>query len=85
MVSLFEVAVGEYGHNIYAYYYDLPFEETSIRYSTKLNQNDFGEADVRRWWREKNYLTIIPETILNENLSFDDAVEMIYQTVPTGK
>ena len=79
--SLFEVAVEEYGQNIFAYYYDLPFEETLHRHNTKPNRNDFGETDMKRWWREKDYLTIIPETILKEDLSFDDAVEMIYQEV----
>ena len=36
---------------------------------------------MRRWWREKDYLTIIQETILMEDLSFDDAVNLIYQEV----
>lgn len=79
--SLFETAVKEYGQNIFAYYYDLPFEETLKRHNTKPNRNDFGEADMRRWWREKDYLSIIPETILKEDLSFDDAVNLIYREV----
>ena len=78
---MFETAVKEYGDNIFAYYYDLPFEETLKRHSTKLNRNDFGEADMRRWWGEKDYLSIIPETILKEDLSFDDAVNLIYREV----
>lgn len=36
---------------------------------------------MRRWWREKDYLSIITETILTEDMSFDDAVNMIYQEV----
>ena len=79
--SLFETAVKEYGENIFAYYYDLPFEETLLRHSTKPNCNDFGEPEMRRWWREKDYLTIIPETILNKELSFEGAVDMIYRDV----
>lgn len=34
-VPLFETAVKEYGENIYSYYWDIPFEETLIRHSTK--------------------------------------------------
>lgn len=60
---LFETAVKEYGENIFAYYYEIPFEETLIRHRTKPNCNDFGEAEMRRWWREKDYLGFIPETI----------------------
>lgn len=78
---LFEAAVKEYGQDIFAYYYDLPFEETLRRHSTKPNRNDFGEEDMKRWWREKDFLPMIKETVLRENLGFQDAVELIYRQV----
>lgn len=78
---LFETAVKEYGLNIFAYYYDLTFEETLLRHNTKPNRFDFGEEDMRRWWKEKDFLDIISETILNKNLSLSDTVEMIYKRV----
>lgn len=78
---LFETAVEEYGKNIFAYYYDLPFEETMKRHSTKPNRNDFGESDMRRWWKEKDYLPMISEKILYKDLSFEDTVSMIYNQV----
>ena len=78
---LFETAVKEYGENIFAYYYDLPFEETLKRHSTKPNRNDFGENDMRRWWREKDYLSLICETTLTESVTLNEAVDMIYQEV----
>ena len=79
--KLFETAAEEYGQNIFAYYYDLPFEETLIRHSTKPNRNDFGEADMRRWWRDKDYLPMISEKIISNELSLEDAVSMIYNQV----
>lgn len=83
--TLFETAVQVYGNeNIYAYYWDLPFAETLRRHATKPNRNDFGEEQMRKWWREKDLLTIIPESVLYADLSFDDAVERIYREV-TGK
>lgn len=78
---LFETAVEEYGQNIFAYYYDLPFEETLIRHHTKPNRNDFGEADMRRWWKEKDYLPMISEKVLHKDVSLEDAVSMIYKQV----
>ena len=78
---LFETAVAEYGQEIFAYYYDLPFEETLLRHSTKPNRNDFGEADMRRWWKEKDYLPNISETILTKEISLEDAVERIARDV----
>lgn len=59
--KLFETAVEEYGQNIFAYYYDLPFEETVVRHRTKPNRDDFGEADMRRWYKEKDFLPMISE------------------------
>ena len=84
-MPLFETAVEEYGSNIFAYYYDLPFEETLLRHSTKKEKFDFGEEPMRKWWREKDYLTIIPETVLRKDLSLQDAVEMISHTVFTER
>ena len=49
--SLFELAVLLYDTRVYAYYFDLPFEETLKRHQTKPNCNDFGEEEMRRWWR----------------------------------
>lgn len=40
---------------------------------------------MRKWWREKDYLTIIPETVLRKDLSLQDAVEMISHTVFTER
>ena len=78
---LFEAAKEEYGENIFAYYYDLSFEETLRRHGTKPNRGDFGEEDMRRWWLEKDLLPDIPETILTEEWSLEDAVEKIFQDV----
>lgn len=79
---LFEAAVKEYGEeNIFAYYYDISFEETLRRHQTKPNKNDFGEEDMRRWWKEKNFLSCISETIIGEEVSLEEAVEKIYQDV----
>ena len=79
--QLFAAAVAEYGDNIYSYYWDIPFEETLRRHGTKPNRNDFGEEDMRRWWKEKDYLDIIPQTMIDKDLSIEDAVELIYRDV----
>ena len=81
---LFETAVEEYGCNIFAYDYDPFFEETPLRHRTKPNHLDFGEEDMRRWWREKDYLAYIPETVLAKDISLEDAAEKIYRHVTTG-
>lgn len=79
--DLFETAKKEFSSNIYAYYYDLPFEETLLRHQTKPNCHEFGEADMRRWWNEKDLIGSIPETLFTKEISLDDAVELIYREV----
>ena len=76
-LELFETALREFGSGIFAYYYDIPFEETLRRHATKPNCGDFGEPEMRRWWREKDLMPIIPETVLREDASLDAAVELI--------
>ncbi len=80
-MPLFEMAVLEYGKDIFAFYYDLPFEETLRRHETKPNKAEFDEQDMRRWWKENDLIPVIPEKILTQNLSVSDAVDMIYDLV----
>ena len=78
---LFEAALEEDGENIFSYYYDISFEETLRRHQTKPNRDEFGEADMRRWWREKDFLEVIPQTVLDEDVRLEEAVELIYGQV----
>lgn len=78
-MPLFETAIKEFGSEIYAYYYDLPFEETVARHDTRAKRMSFGAEDMRRWWVEKDYMKIIPEKILKKEIGLDEAVEMIFR------
>ncbi len=78
---LFDTAVAVYGANIYAFYYDLTFEETLSRHSTKPNREDFGEREMRRWWREKDYIGTIHETAISAEMSESHTVKIICSAV----
>ena len=65
--------------NIYAYYYDLPFEETLLRHSTKTVS--FGEQDLRRWWKPKDYLDCIRETPITPSVTLEEAVRIVREAV----
>lgn len=75
--NLFEVVKEEFKDQIYAYYYDIPFEETLARHETKPNRNEFGEAAMRGWWREKDYSEILSEKTITGEMSFQGTVDMI--------
>ena len=68
-------------NNIYAYYFDIPFEETLARHQTKPNCDQFGENEMKRWWREKDYIRIISEKRITNELSLEEIVDIIFLDV----
>ena len=79
--SLFETAVNLYGADIYAYYFDIPFEETVRRHKTKPNCNEFGETEMRQWWKEKDYSELLNEKTITAEPSLETIVKDIYSAV----
>lgn len=78
---LFELAMYEFEGKIFAYYYDIPFDETLARHQTKPNRSDFGENDMRHWWIEKDFIKFISEKVITKDMQLNDTVELIYQDV----
>ena len=66
---------------IFAYYFDIPFEETLKRHSQKPNTHEFGEDEMRRWWRDNDFLKNISEKMIYKEMSLDSIVDMIYQDI----
>jgi len=80
--SLFKRIAELYGTNIHAYYFDVPFEETLVRQSQRPVHNAFGEKEMRKWWREKDYISFIPEkTIDAVAINTEQIVEMILKDI----
>ena len=61
--------------------FDKSFEETLRRHQTKSNKDDFGEAEMRDWWIEKDYIGFIAENPIYENESLEAVVEKIVSEV----
>ncbi|HEX9027135.1 MAG TPA: uridine kinase [Clostridium sp.] len=79
--KLFENLLDEFNNQIFAYYFDIPFEETLNRHQQKSNAHEFGEKELREWWNEKDLLDIIPEVGLHKELNLNEIVDIIYQDV----
>lgn len=80
--SLFEHIIELFKEeNVYAYYYDISFEETLRRHNTRDCKCEFGEEEMKRWWNEKDYIGIIKEKVLLEHLSLDEVVEQILSDI----
>lgn len=78
---LFEKLQEEFNNQIFAYYFDIPFEETLNRHKQKPNAHEFGEKEMREWWNEKDLLDMIPEVCLHKELSLNEIEDLIYQQV----
>lgn len=66
---------------VFVYYFDIPFEETLLRHASKSNAHEFGEKEMLEWWNEKDYLGMLGEKILHENLGRDDIVREIINDI----
>lgn len=75
---LFEVANELYGSNVYSYYFDIPFEETVRRHQTRSKSQEFGKEHMRKWWREKDFSSVLKEEIITSEMDADSIVEKIY-------
>ena len=78
---LFKQITTIFGNNIFAYYFDLPFEETLYRHKQKVNSHEFGEANMRRWWRDNDFLSDISEKMIHKDMDLDKIVEFVYQDI----
>lgn len=59
----------------------MPFEETLSRHHTKPNSGEFGETEMRRWWKEKDFIDILTEKILTAEMSKQEIVSMICKDI----
>ena len=78
---VFDTVIETFGSDVFAYYYDIPFEETMKRHMTRDKRFEFGEAEMREWWAEKDYIGFIEEKKLGRELTLEETVEMIYSEV----
>ncbi len=78
---LFDSIISEYNSNIYAYYFDIPFEETLIRHKTKPNSNEFGEEEMKRWWRDSDFIQSIHEEVISRDMKADTIVNLITKQI----
>lgn len=80
--ELFSSAVSEFGgENIFAYYYDLPFDVTAARHMTRRQADEFGTDAMRRWYRGHDLVPILHERIFDENVTVDEAVSTICEAL----
>lgn len=66
-------------NNNYFFYFDVSFEETLKRHQTKSNKDDFGEKEMREWYKDRDALDIVREEVIPESNSLEDSVKQILE------
>lgn len=79
--NLFKKLLNEFKNDIFAFYFNIPFEETLKRHKTRVEANEFGEKEMRKWWIQNDLLTFIPEKLLGKELEADEIINLIYEAV----
>lgn len=64
-----------------AFYLDVSFEETLRRHATRSNAAQFGEAEMRDWWRERDVLGAAGETIVSERSTLEETVALLVDSL----
>ena len=65
---------------VLSYYYDLTFEETVRRHQTRSKKADFSPANMKRWWKERDFLGWEVATLTNQD-SLEDAFQEISKKI----
>ncbi len=61
------------------YYIDVSLEETLIRHHLKPNKDEFGEEEMTKWYRAKDYLNFKNEVIIPETITKQEIIDLILQ------
>lgn len=67
----------DYADRAHFYYFDVSFEESLRRHATKPEAVEFGEQEMRDWYRAKDYLHDVGEIIIDESSLLEDTVASI--------
>lgn len=71
-------------NNNFVYYFGIPFDETLRRHATKPNKDEFGEAEMRRWFVERDVLGAGGEKVIPETYTLEQTVAEILQDTGLG-
>ncbi|MEI5906590.1 kinase [Bacillus spongiae] len=70
-----------YKGKAYTYYFDLSFEKTVERHQTRSKKKEFGEDSLRAWWNPKDYLGVDGETMLTNDMTQSDILNLILKQI----
>lgn len=79
--SLFASILKKPSSDNYFFYMKVSFEETLRRHKTKPNKHEFGEKEMKEWYKENDLLSCAQEIILPERNSLEENLKIILKTI----
>jgi len=67
--------------NHFVYYLDIPFEETLHRHNTKPNAHEFGENEMRKWYKHRDLTKFDGEIVIDNTYTLSQTVKRIIRDV----
>ncbi len=80
--AMLERLIADHAGRTQLYYFDISFEETVRRHTTRPLANEFTPDTMRAWYRPRDLLGQPGETVIDESSTIDDTVGRIL--VETG-
>jgi predicted kinase len=59
------------------YYFDIPFPETVVRHGTRDRRDEFSPDMMRDWYRERDVLPGVEQTVIGPDSALDETVTRI--------
>jgi predicted kinase len=59
------------------FYLDVPWEETLRRHATRPQAAEFGEAEMRGWFRPRDLLGVADERVIPHDSSLEETVDLV--------
>ena len=75
--KMFESLISYHPENNYFFYFDISLAETIKRHNTKPNRYEFGELELKSWYKKKDLLSSVTENIIDEDSSMENTVSAV--------
>jgi hypothetical protein len=76
--------ISDYPGRAFAYFLDVPFDETLRRHATKTGTLNYGEAEMRQWYRGLDLLPGGIEQVIPAESSLEDTVSKVMADTGLG-
>jgi hypothetical protein len=82
--AMLTALISDYPGRAFAYFLDVPFPETLRRHATKTGLLEYGEAEMRQWYRGLDLLPGGVEQVIPTESSLEDTVGKMMADIGLG-